>query len=131
MMRVAGRNAELTAVDRALDRIGGGFAAIIISGDPGIGKTTLWRYGIAGAMARGYRVKSCHPADSERFLSFCGLADLLEQVTAQALGRLPDPQREALEVALLKRSAPQTDADHRAIATAFTGLIRGVAAAGP
>jgi hypothetical protein len=131
MMRVAGRNAELTAVDRALDRIGGGFAAIIISGEPGIGKTTLWRYGIAGAMARGYRVKSCHPADSERYLSFCGLADLLEQVPAQVLGGLPDPQREALEVALLKRAAPQTDADHRAISTAVTGLIRGVAAAGP
>jgi DNA-binding CsgD family transcriptional regulator len=131
MMRVAGRNAELTAVERALDGVGAGFSAIIISGEPGIGKTTMWRYGIAGALARGYRVASCHPAGSEKCLSFCGLADLLEQVPAQALDRLPDPQREALEVALLKRTAPQTDADRRAISTAVTSLVRGMAATRP
>src|SRR5215469_2775989 len=131
MMGVVGRDAELTAVDDALDGVGAGFAAVIISGEAGIGKTTMWRYGIAGAMARGYRVASCRPAGSETRMSFCGLADLLEQVPAQALSGLPDPQREALEIALLKRAAPQTDADHRAISTAVTGVIRDLAATGP
>src|SRR5215469_16585917 len=106
MMRVVVRDAEFATVDRALDGVGAGFAAVIISGEPGIGKTTVWRYGIAGAAARGYRVVSCRPAGSERRLSLCGLADLLDQVPARALGELPDPQREALEVALLKRAAP-------------------------
>jgi hypothetical protein len=131
MMRVVGRNAELTTLDRALDTVSAGFAAIIISGEPGIGKTTLWRYGIAGAATRGYRVVRCRPTGSEAWLSFCGLADLLEQVPAQALDGLPDPQREALEIALLKRAAPHSDADHRAISTAVTGVIRGLAAGGP
>jgi len=131
MMGVVGRDAELTAVDDALDGVGAGFAAVIISGEAGIGKTTVWRYAIAGATARGYRVVSCRPAGSETRMSFCGLADLLEQVPAQALSGLPDPQREALEIALLKRAAPQTDADHRAISTAVTGVIRDLAATGP
>lgn len=130
-MRVMGRSAELTTVDKALDGVGAGFAAIVISGDQGIGKTTMWRYGIAGARARGYRVASCRPAEPETSLSFCGLVDLLEQVPAHALDVLPDPQREALEVALLNRAAPQAGADYRAISTAVNGVVRGLATAGP
>jgi DNA-binding CsgD family transcriptional regulator len=130
-MQVVGRNAELAAVERALGGVERGFAAIVICGDPGIGKTTVWRHGIAAAQARDYQLSWCRPAESERWLSFSGLADLMENVPRRLLDALPDPQREALEAALLKRVAPRTGADRRAILTAVTGVIRGMADASP
>src|SRR5216683_3548138 len=131
MMRMVGRDAELAAMGKALEMPGGGFASIIISGDPGIGKTTVWRQGIAAAQARGYRVAYCRPAESETWLSFSGLADLTEFMPRQALDALPDPQRNALEAALLNRTPPLTGTDHRAVSTAVTNVVRTLAGATP
>ncbi len=130
-MRVVGRDVELAAVERALDEVGLGFAAIVVCGDPGIGKTTVWRHGVAAAQARGFQVIRCCPAEPETWLSFSGLADLMAEVPGHALDALPGPQRDALDVALLKRAAPRRGADHRAISTAVTGVVRHLAAAVP
>lgn len=126
-----GRDVELAAIERTLDTIGDGFAAIIISGDPGIGKTTLWRHGVATAQARGYQVIQCRPGQPEKWLSFSGLADLLTGVPDEVFKVLPPPQRDALEIALLKRDAPRTGADHRAISTAVVSIVRNLAPVAP
>jgi DNA-binding CsgD family transcriptional regulator len=128
---MVGRNAELAAVEQGLEGVGSRFAMIAICGEPGIGKTTIWRYGIAAAQARGYQVVQCRPAESETWLSFSGLADLMEDVPGQLPEALPCPQREALEGALLKRASPQTDGDCLAILAAVTSLIRAMADTSP
>ena len=78
-------------------------AALAVTGEAGAGKSTLWRAGIQAAA--GCRVLRSEPAASEADSAFVGLSDLLTPVLPGAVGGLPAPQREALEVALLLRPA--------------------------
>src|SRR5438128_7300897 len=105
---VVGRDAQLAAMRDfllAVDRLP---TALVIEGEAGIGKTTLWRAGVVFAGDSGYRVLSTRPSQAERQMSYAGLADLLEPVLEDALPKLPSPQRDALEVALLLREAGGT-----------------------
>lgn len=129
-MRAVGREAELAAIGEALETAGPGPFAIVIDGELGIGKTTVWRDAAALARARGYRILACRPAESETRLSFSGLADLMDPVPVEVLGTLPDPQRDALEIALLRRTVPP-GTDHRAICRAVTSVVRAVASTEP
>src|SRR6266446_5862550 len=98
-IEVVGRDEELAAVREFLDAVERLPAALVVEGEAGIGKTTLWRAGIASAEERGYRVLSTRPAQAESQVSYAGLADLLEPVLEEALAELPPPQRRALEAA--------------------------------
>ena len=53
---VIGREAELIAVESFLDRVAMGPAALLIEGEAGIGKTTVWLEGIRAAERRTVRV---------------------------------------------------------------------------
>ena len=64
-------------------------------------------------------------------LEFAGLADLLEQVPAAAVGELPVPQRHAICHAVLRAESPQQSADPRAVATAVLTLLRSLAGKHP
>src|SRR5439155_14272721 len=105
MERVVGREAELAAIDEFLGWPQDGPSAFIIEGEAGIGKTTLWQAGIDAARQRGYLVLIARIGATETKLSFTVLGDLLEPVVDEALPELPDPQRAALEVALLRAEA--------------------------
>src|SRR6185312_4544766 len=59
---------------------------------------------------------------------FAAVADLLARVDGDVFAALPDPQRDALEVALLRRRPVDRGPDSRAVAAAFLTLIRGLAA---
>jgi hypothetical protein len=102
---VFGRDGELGAVERFLDGVPSGPSALVLEGTAGIGKTTLWQAATQRAAARGYATLSCRASESETRLSLAALADLLAEVAEESLGRLPAPQRQALEVALLRRDA--------------------------
>ena len=126
-----GRETELARVSRMLDGIPSGPVALILGGEAGIGKSTLWLESLSQARARSYRVLSCRPNESEAKLSYAALGDLLEGVVEESLERLPSPQRSALEVALLRADATGTPPDQRAISTAFHGALLALASAGP
>jgi len=126
---VVGREAELSAVEDFLDSIQDGFASLLIEGEPGIGKTTVWQEAVRSAEARGYQVLTCRPAQSETRLSFAGLGDLLEPTPEEALASLPEPQRRALAVALLRVETEGPPPDQRTISVAFLSLVRALAAA--
>src|SRR5438309_12049174 len=95
-----GREPELEAVADLLDRDRGGSEVLELEGEPGIGKTTVFRAAIGMAQETGYRVLSCRPAESETALAFVSLGDLLEPVLEETRSLLPGPQRSALEAAL-------------------------------
>jgi len=97
-----GREPELAVLQRFLDSIPSAPSALLLSGDPGIGKTTVWKEGLADALLRDYRILSCGPIEAETRLSYAALGDLLEPILEEALPSLPEPQRLALEVALLR-----------------------------
>jgi DNA-binding CsgD family transcriptional regulator len=124
---VIGRESELATIERALSDATGGSWALRVEGEAGIGKTTLWRAGIDAAAAGGYRVLSARAAQAETGLSYAALGDLLEPVAAEVLLDLPDPQRSALEVALLHAEATEPDLEERAVSLACLGVLRSLA----
>jgi len=94
---VIGRKREMDAISRQFDSGG----VLRLEGEPGIGKTTVWRAGVELARERGFRVLVAEPVEAERSLSYAALADLLEPVADEVLPSLPEPQRRALERVLL------------------------------
>jgi DNA-binding CsgD family transcriptional regulator len=124
---VIGRESELAILHRFLDSIPAGPSALVLSGDPGIGKTTVWQEGLAGALQRRHRTLSCRPVEAETRLSYAALGDLLEPVLEEALPAVPEPQRQALEVALLRSPRSGARADQRAVSLAVLGCLRSVA----
>jgi len=125
---IIGRDDELAAVGRFLTSVSEGPAALLLQGDPGIGKTTLWKEAVAAARRNDFRVLGCRPVQSETRLSYGGLGDLLEEVIDDVLPTLPEPQRDALEVALLRAPATRGRPDQRAVSLALLGALRILAA---
>ena len=128
---IIGRDEELAAIRAFLDSLGEGPAALVLAGEAGIGKTTLWRAGVAAARERGVRVLTASPAETEAKLSFTALADLLDGVLEKVLPHLPASQARALRVALLLADTGGAPPDPRAIAVAFVNAAHALAANGP
>src|SRR6516162_7694365 len=128
---VVGRDREMAAVAAFLDALPSGPCGLVLEGAAGIGKTTVWRAGVAWAAGRSYTVLSCRPAESEAGLSFAALGDLLDGVLDRVLPGLAPPQRRALEVALLLADPVGSPPEQRAVCVAFLGVLRRLAAAGP
>jgi DNA-binding CsgD family transcriptional regulator len=126
-IEIVGREAELGVARELLHAVDRLPAALVVEGDAGVGKTTLWRSAVASAAELGYRVLSTRPAEAESQVSYAGLADLVESVLPDALAELPSPQRRAVEVALLLRDAAGDAPDQTAIAFAFLGVLRAAA----
>ena len=121
---IVGREAELAVLAAFLDDARPLPAALVLEGEAGIGKTTLWQRGIDAAGGRRYRVLSCRPAAAEARLSFSALADLVEPVVAHALRPLTPPQRRALTAALLLEAPKGPAVDPRAVASAVLAALR-------
>jgi DNA-binding CsgD family transcriptional regulator len=103
--------------------------AVVLRGEAGIGKTTLWLAGIEAARAQ-YRVLVARPSEAEARLSFGGLSDLLGPYAGDVLPELPPVQRRSLESALLLGESEIRSGD-RAVLAAFLAAVRLLAAQGP
>jgi DNA-binding CsgD family transcriptional regulator len=129
-MRMVGREPELTILAEFVASAPGG-GALVLTGGPGVGKTTLWEAGRDAGLARGMRVLSVRPNSAETSLSYAGLTDLLDGVEPGALRGLPAPQRRVLEVAMLRADPADHAATPRAIAFGLLNLLRQLAAERP
>ncbi|HZS25268.1 MAG TPA: AAA family ATPase [Gaiellaceae bacterium] len=127
---VLGRETERQAILDALDETGAGAAVVVVAGEPGIGKTTLWHDAVANARGRSFHVLAARPGHADEQLPFAALADLLEDVAEDVLAGLPDPQSFALSVALM-RETPVGRIDRRAVSAATLSVIRALAAEAP
>ena len=67
------------------------------------------------------------PAEADGALPWSGLGDLLADVPDDALADLPEPQYDALEVALLRRAVGVRPPDPRAVFTAFLNVVTSLA----
>ena len=128
---LVGRDAEIQVIDGFLARIAAGPAALVFEGAPGIGKTTAWASARDRARSGAVHLLSCRPVDAEAKLAFASLADLLEPVAGRALPLLAEPQRVALEVALLRASPRGALPSPRGVAAAALSVLRLLAADGP
>ena len=125
------RSAEWQQVRAFAETIRAAPAALAIQGEAGAGKSTLWRTGMEAAAAAGHRMLRSEPSASEADMAFAGLSDLLAGVLPVVSAQIPDPQREALEVALLLRPAGGEPPAARAVGLAVLAALRGCLAAGP
>ncbi|MGZ3144460.1 ATP-binding protein [Lentzea chajnantorensis] len=129
--QLVGRERELAAAAEVLARAQERTARLLLSGEAGIGKSALWERVLADAAERGCTVLSCRPVESEAQLAFGGLVDLFDRLPDSAFTLLPQPQRTALEVALLRRQAGEGAGDQRAVCLAALNVVRSLAAAAP
>jgi predicted ATPase len=120
--RVVGRELDLAAVDDFLSDVGGP-RALVVTGEPGIGKTMLWEEGVSAARGRGFRVLEARANELEVQLSFVALTDLLRDVDVAAIGGVPRPQLRALEIALLRADPDEQPLDPFAVSTGFTTAL--------
>jgi len=104
---------------------------LVLTGEPGIGKSTLWVAAIDVARRRGMRVVSTRASGAEARLAFAGLIDMLDEVDLRRLECLPGPQLTALEVALLRAEPGDAPPDRGAIAFGFRNALRALASEGP
>jgi len=129
--RIFGRDPEFARLAAFLDAIPSGPRALLLEGQAGVGKTTIWSWALERAAAAGYRVLACRPAEAEAKYSYAALGDLLDGVGKDDWPDLPAPQRRALDVALLRDAEQGVRLDPRAVGAAVLASLRSLAATTP
>ncbi len=127
---VIGREAELARLECFVRGASSGSAVLLIGG-PGFGKTTLWEAAVGLARDQPARVLTARPSESASQLPFGGLIDLSDDLDSGALAGLPEPQRRALEVALMRAAPASEPAAPAVIAVGLLGVLRRLACRGP
>jgi hypothetical protein len=124
-----GRDDELERLYRIVDRVSERGGAYVVRGEAGIGKSALVAAASQRAQTSGVMVLVASGVESEAQLPFAGLHQLLLP-SLGLLDRLPDPLRNALEMAF--GYAPQGAApDVFLIGLATLGLISDLATETP
>ena len=119
---IIGREAELSVVQAFLDRPADGLRALVLEGEPGIGKSTLWLAGVAAARERSLQVLTSRPAEAELTLAHVVLGDLFGEAGREVLDALPTPRRRAFESALLREEF-DLPVDPRALGVAILTIL--------
>src|SRR5215210_3187964 len=118
-----GRAPECRRIETMVARTAEGASAVlVVRGEPGIGKTALLEH--AAVAAGAATVLWVRGVESEVEVAFAGLHELLRPVLGE-LGRLPAPQRAALEAAL--GLAPAAAAERHLVGAATLGLLAALA----
>jgi DNA-binding CsgD family transcriptional regulator len=125
---LVGRSAETGRIDAILSRLGGGGDALLILGDPGIGKSALLRHARLRAAAAGIRSLVTTGVESEAELAFAGLHQLLQPILG-IREVLPDRPRRVLEAAF--GIAGELGPDPFRVALAAHQLVCEAAESGP
>ena len=126
---MVGRSAELRAIAGLLEKPQEGMRGLLLEGEAGIGKTSLWN--AARSASTGYRLLSSAPTEAETGLPYAVLGDLLDTISEDALASLSGPLRSALEAALFRAPPKQAATDQLAVSTAFLRVLRHLAADNP
>lgn len=125
-----GRDAELSRLG-AFVRGADSERALFVEGAPGLGKTTVWESAREAASAGGVRVLAARAAEAETSMSYAVLSDLLADVDVRSMATIPEPQREAIEVALLRAQPSGSRIESRAVPLGVVNMLRALADAGP
>lgn len=100
-------------------RLGDG-CVLVLSGEPGIGKTALLAQ--AEALAEGMRTLRAQGVESEQVVPFSGLLQLLRPVLP-LIEHIPDPQAAAISSALLLGPAGEGEPSRFAVGAATLSLL--------
>jgi hypothetical protein len=122
-----GRKRERAVLDRLLEAAAGGDAGVLVlHGEPGVGKTALLQYAIEAG--QGYGIARTSGVEGEMELPFAALQQLCSSFLELA-ERLPQPQRDALDIAFGVNAGPPPNAF--LVGLAVLGLLSEAAEDGP
>jgi hypothetical protein len=127
-MPLFGRDAEIQVLTGLLDAVGRAGAALVVRGEPGIGKSRLLAEAVSLAGQRNISVLATRGVQSEATLAFAGLEQLLRPVRWHSAG-LPEDHRSVLEAAL--GVGDEHPPEHFRIALAVLDLLSEAAADRP
>ena len=105
-------------------------SSLLLSGEAGAGKTTIWRTGVEQAQSNAFAVLTSRPVEPEAELAYTGLGDVLSG-RLYPIGELPAPQAHALRAALMLEAPAKGAVDERAVALGFLGVLRTLARTQP
>src|ERR687887_386292 len=108
ILPLVGRDRELGVLNALVDGVGDRGGALVVCGEPGIGKSELLAVAKLRATDRGMQVLTATGVQSEAHLPFAGLHQLLRPILARAEG-LPVRQRVALLAAFGMTDAAAPD----------------------
>jgi len=131
MPAVVNRPLEFRAVTEFLRSASQQPSGLVIEGEPGIGKTTLWLSALEEARGRGYQVFSARVGQAESVLAYAAVADLLRDIDDSVLAELSDVQRVAVDRVLLRASSEDHTTDQHVVAAAFAAVFDRLATDSP
>lgn len=115
---------EVRAQVRQVVTAGNGlFDALLLTGESGIGKSTIWTEGVRSAKANGLRVLAATAVEAESTMPYVVLGDLLSPVLDESAPDLLGEQREALDVVLMRASPKRQPPSLRLIAMAVHNTL--------
>ncbi|MEX2546448.1 MAG: AAA family ATPase [Chloroflexota bacterium] len=107
---LVGREAERRRIDAFVAAVAERSRTLVIKGEAGIGKTTLWRHAVEQCREAGYTVLVTRPSQEEMPLALVGLVDLFEDVDETVAASVPDGhplQRGRAVLEAVRRAATQ------------------------
>src|SRR6516165_6056608 len=117
-MAIVGRRPELEAVAELLQPRSES-VALLLEGEAGIGKSTVWDEALRLAEEAGFRTLVARPAEGEASLPFAALGDLVEPLV---VGNTPAPLAAAFDGGAVNSLA---------VSRATLGLVRTAALEAP
>jgi DNA-binding CsgD family transcriptional regulator len=120
---LVGRATERLSVLAALGAEGASSAAVILTGEAGIGKTAIWESVVADRRSAGEHVLISRATVAEARLPWVGLADLLRSIPLSVQACLPDVQQRALQTVSLQHGGADA-LDERTVGTAILSALQ-------
>ena len=116
---------------RFVERLPDGMRAVLVRGEPGFGKTMIWREAALAAETAGVRVFATRCAEAELPIALGGLCDLIEPAFGEIADELAEPQRRAIAAALGVEDAAPVVPDSLTLPRAVVAVLRLLAARTP
>src|SRR5262245_61768060 len=106
-------------------------SGLIIEGEAGIGRTTLWTAATEQARERGFSVLSARAGQAESTMAYAAVADLLSDVESSIFDELSSLQRGAVDRVLLRGGDERCEIDQQAVAAIFLAIVQMLSANAP
>ena len=130
-LALVGREEELARLEAFVAQLGAGPRALLLRGEPGIGKTALWREAVTAAERGGARVLVTRCAEAEMPIPLGAVSDLVDPAFEDVADSLAEPQRHVLAAALGLETDGRARPDRLALPRALVAALRALAAERP
>ena len=131
LFELVGRERETGELKRFVDQLPDGARGVLVRGEPGFGKTMIWRDAVVAAETAGVTVLATRCAEAELPIAFGGLCDLIEAAFGEIADELAEPQRRAIAAALGVEEPSVVVSDSLTLPRAVVAALRLLAARTP